>query len=163
MYSPWWLREAEQTRYATITLIAGGASRFSVTQGVLMLLGLDHIQLTIPAGGEEAARQFYGELLGLTEIPKPAPLAARGGCWFGGAGLQLHLGVEEPFAPARKAHPAFLVSHLAALRERLALAGVAIVPDESVPNVRRFYASDPFGNRLEFIQDGDGFSQALSL
>lgn len=128
-----------------------------------MLLGFDHIQLAIPAGGEDAARQFYGEVLGLAEIAKPAPLAARGGCWFGGAGLQLHLGVEEPFAPARKAHPAFLVSDLAAIRERLALAEVAIVPDESVPGVRRFYASDPFGNRLEFIQDGDGFSQVLPV
>lgn len=126
-----------------------------------MLQGLDHIQLAIPVGGEESARRFYGNVLGLVEIPKPAPLAARGGCWFNGPGLQLHLGVEEPFVPARKAHPAFLVRDLAGLRERLSLAGVALTLDESVPDVRRFYANDSFGNRLEFIQDGDGFSQAL--
>lgn len=126
-----------------------------------MLQGLDHIQLAIPVGGEESARRFYSDVLGLVEISKPAPLAARGGCWFNGPGLQLHLGVEEPFVPARKAHPAFLVRDLAALREQLSLAGVALALDESVPGVRRFYANDPFGNRLEFIQDGDGFSQAL--
>lgn len=126
-----------------------------------MIQGLDHIQLAIPVGGEESARRFYGDVLGLVEIPKPAPLAARGGCWFNGPGLQLHLGVEEPFVPARKAHPAFLVRDLAALREQLSLVGVALTLDESVPGVRRFYANDSFGNRLEFIQDGDGFSQVL--
>ena len=84
-----------------------------------MLTGLDHIQLALPAEGEAAARAFYGDLLGLTEVARPAPLAARGGCWFVGPGLQLHLGVETPFAPARKAHPAFLVTDLAALKARL--------------------------------------------
>lgn len=125
-----------------------------------MMVGLDHVQLAMPSGGEELARQFYSGLLGLAEVAKPAPLAARGGCWFSGPGFQLHLGVETPFAPARKAHPALLVSDLAALQTRLAAAGVAIIPDESVPGVRRCYAGDPFGNRLEFIQDGDGFAQA---
>lgn len=125
-----------------------------------MITGFDHIQLAMPPGGEAAARTFYSALLGLVEIPKPAPLAPRGGCWFAGPGLQLHLGVEEPFVPARKAHPAFLVRDLAALEARLAAAGVAITPDQSVPGVRRCYAGDPFGNRLEFIQDGAGFRQA---
>ena len=124
-----------------------------------MLIGLDHVQLAMPAGGEASARQFYSGLLGLHELEKPAPLAGRGGCWFAGPAIQLHLGVEAQFAPARKAHPAFLVRDLAALTELLAQAGVAVAPDETVPGVRRCYASDPFGNRLEFIQDGDGFSQ----
>jgi catechol 2,3-dioxygenase-like lactoylglutathione lyase family enzyme len=125
----------------------------------MQLTGLDHIQLAMPAGGEERARRFYADLLGLAELPKPAPLAARGGCWFNGAGIQLHLGVEEPFAPARKAHPAFLVADLQVLADGFAAAGVAVQPDTSVAGVRRFYAADPFGNRLEFLQDGDGFSQ----
>ena len=123
------------------------------------LVGLDHIQLAMPAGGEAEARRFYAGLLGLAEIAKPAPLAARGGCWFEGPGIQIHMGVEQPFAPARKAHPAFLVSDLDALRRRLDAAGVATTPDDTLPGVRRCYAADPFGNRIEFIQDGDGFSQ----
>jgi catechol 2,3-dioxygenase-like lactoylglutathione lyase family enzyme len=125
----------------------------------MRIVGLDHLQLAMPAGGEPEARAFYGQLLGLTEIAKPTPLAARGGCWFAGAGLQLHLGVELPFAPARKAHPAFLVADLEACRERLLAAGVPLTPDDTLPHVRRFYVADPFGNRIEFIQDGDGFSR----
>lgn len=125
----------------------------------MLLQGIDHIQLAIPEGGEDTARAFYGALLGLQEIAKPAELAKRGGCWFEGPGVQLHLGVEQTFAPARKAHPAFLVAELAALEQVLATAGITLTSDASVPGVRRFYAADPFGNRLEFIQDGDGFSQ----
>ena len=125
----------------------------------MFLVGLDHIQLAMPSGAEDAARHFYGQLLGLTEIAKPAPLADRGGCWFAGPAIQLHLGVERGFVPARKAHPAFLVADLAAFQQLLAAAGVATIPDTSLPGVRRFYANDPFGNRLEFLQDGDGFSQ----
>lgn len=119
--------------------------------------GLDHIQLAMPAGGEAAARAFYGELLGLPEQPKPAQLVARGGCWFQLPGIGLHLGVEEAFKPARKAHPALRVADLEAARQALAAAGVAITPDETVPHVRRFYAADPFGNRIEFMQAGDEF------
>src|SRR5262245_18889 len=118
----------------------------------MSLLRFDHIQLALPAGGEEVARGFYAGLRVLAEIPKPEPLAARGGCWFASGSLQLHLGVEAPFAPARKAHPAFLVSDLDALGRRLSAAGVEITPDTAVAGVRRFYAADPFGNRLEFIQ-----------
>lgn len=125
----------------------------------MQLLGFDHIQLAIPQGGEAAARRFYGELLGLREIAKPAQLAVRGGCWFSGPNINLHLGVEEAFAPAKKAHPAFLVVDLAEAASQFAAAGVTTTPDESVPDVRRFYVADPFGNRLEFLQDGDGFSQ----
>jgi catechol 2,3-dioxygenase-like lactoylglutathione lyase family enzyme len=122
-----------------------------------MLSGLDHMQMAIPAGGETLARQFYGELLGLIEIDKPAALAARGGCWFNGPGFQLHLGVEADFVPARKAHPAFLVADLAAWESRMHGAGQAVIPDAAVAGVRRFYTADPFGNRIEFIQQGEGF------
>jgi catechol 2,3-dioxygenase-like lactoylglutathione lyase family enzyme len=125
----------------------------------MQLVGLDHIQLAMPQGGEAQARRFYADLLGLTEIAKPAPLAVRGGCWFAGSGIQVHLGVEQPFTPARKAHPAFLVADLEECRRRLEAAGVATTPDDTLPGVRRCYAADPFGNRIEFIQDGDGFSQ----
>jgi catechol 2,3-dioxygenase-like lactoylglutathione lyase family enzyme len=126
---------------------------------MMQLVGLDHIQLAMPAGGEAEARRFYADLLGLTEIAKPAPLAARGGCWFVGPGIHIHLGVEQLFAPARKAHPAFLAADLEACRQRLEAAGVATTLDDTLPGVRRCYAADPFGNRIEFIQDGDGFSQ----
>jgi catechol 2,3-dioxygenase-like lactoylglutathione lyase family enzyme len=128
-------------------------------EGQMQIVGLDHIQLAMPAGAEADARRFYSELLGLAEIAKPAELAARGGCWFSGPGVQVHLGVEQQFAPARKAHPAFLVADLDAFQEQLARAGIATTPDTAVPGVRRFYAADPFGNRIEFIQDGDGFGQ----
>jgi catechol 2,3-dioxygenase-like lactoylglutathione lyase family enzyme len=120
-----------------------------------IIVGLDHVQLAMPPGGEEAARTFYGALLGLTEVLKPAPLAARGGCWFAGQGVHLHLGVENDFTPARKAHPAFLVTDLPGLQSRLMAAGVAVIPDDSLPGVQRFYAADPFGNRLELIEAGD--------
>ena len=123
------------------------------------IVGLDHIQLAMPAGGEAAAREFYGRLLGLAELAKPAALATRGGCWFAGPGVQLHLGVETPFSPARKAHPALLVADLAVCERTLMDAGVTTTPDTTVAGLRRFYAADPFGNRLEFIQAGEGFSQ----
>jgi catechol 2,3-dioxygenase-like lactoylglutathione lyase family enzyme len=125
----------------------------------MKLQGLDHVQLAMPEGAEEQAREFYGELLGLAEVAKPEPLVARGGCWFEGSGIYLHLGVQQEFVPARKAHPAFLVTDLKALRNRFEAAGVSVKQDSTLANVRRFYAVDPFGNRLEFIQDGDGFSQ----
>ena len=125
----------------------------------MQVVGLDHVQLAMPAGGEAAARAFYGDILGMREVQKPAQLSGRGGCWFEAPGAQLHLGVEAEFAPARKAHPALLVTDLEALRAALAAAHVPITPDDTLPDVRRFYAADPFGNRIEFIQDGDGFSQ----
>lgn len=125
----------------------------------MQIMGVDHIQLAMPPGGEQQARVFYGTLLGFPEIPKPDALARRGGCWFRGPGIDLHLGIESPFTPARKAHPAFLVADLAASRAHLAQANVPTVPDDAVPGVRRFYADDPFGNRIEFIQAEDGFSR----
>ncbi len=121
--------------------------------------GLDHVQLAMPPGGEEDARGFYAGLLGLSEVPKPEPLATRGGCWFEGSETILHLGVENDFRPARKAHPALLVTDLEACRATLAAAGAAITPDHSLPGVRRFYTADPFGNRIELIQAEDGFSR----
>lgn len=124
-----------------------------------MIRGLDHVQVAMPAGGEAEARAFYGGLLGMRELQKPGPLAARGGCWFEAPGAQLHLGVAEPFAPARKAHPALLVADLDALVGRLRAAGVALSDDDADLGRRRVYAADPFGNRLELIADGDGFSQ----
>ena len=116
------------------------------------ITGIDHVQLAMPAGGEEAARGFYAGLLGMSEVPKPPALASRGGCWFEAAGVKLHLGVEADFRPAKKAHPALLVSDLAALSARLVAAGVPIIPDAEIPGVERYHASDPFGNRIELIQ-----------
>lgn len=123
------------------------------------LTGIDHVQLAIPADGEDAARAFYCGLLGLTEVPKPDALAARGGCWFAAPGVDIHLGVEQPFAPARKAHVAMLVDDLAGLRATFEAAGVHIQDDPANIGVRRFHAFDPFGNRLELVDARDrGFT-----
>jgi catechol 2,3-dioxygenase-like lactoylglutathione lyase family enzyme len=116
-----------------------------------VLVAIDHVQLALPAGCEAQARAFYAGLLGLAEVAKPAALAARGGVWFEAPGLRLHLGVEEPFRPARKAHPAFRVAGLGTLRTRLEAAGIVIEDDNALPGELRFYAADPFGNRLEFM------------
>ena len=113
-----------------------------------MITGLDHVQVAAPPGCEAEARAFYGALLGLSEVAKPPALAARGGVWFG----VLHVGIAEDFAPARKAHPALRVTDLDALAARLLEAGVEIRWDAEIPGVARFYAPDPWGNRLEFIQ-----------
>jgi catechol 2,3-dioxygenase-like lactoylglutathione lyase family enzyme len=119
------------------------------------VMGLDHVQLAAPAGCEAAAREFYGTLLGLRELPKPAPLQGRGGVWFQVGAQALHIGVEQPFAPARKAHPALLVRNLDALAERLQAAGITVTWDTDLPGYRRFYASDPWGNRLELLWPED--------
>lgn len=113
--------------------------------------GLDHVQLAAPAGCESAARAFYGDLLGLAEIPKPPALAGRGGVWFQVGAQGMHIGVESSFTPARKAHPALLVRNLDALAKRLAAAGVEVTWDDDLPGYRRFYAYDPWGNRLELL------------
>lgn len=113
--------------------------------------GLDHVQLACPPGGEDEARRFYGGLLGLREIEKPEPLRSRGGVWFEcGTSQQLHLGVEEPFSPARKAHPGLRVADVATLEELAAKLG-GVTWDSDLPGYKRFYASDPFGNRLELL------------
>lgn len=95
------------------------------------------MQIAIPPDSEAQARDFYGSLLGLREVPKPEPLAQRGGCWFVGPGIHQHLGVADDFQPARKAHPAFRVRDLAALRDRLTSSGIAVEDDDSLPGVRR--------------------------
>jgi len=103
---------------------------------------IHHVQLACPPGGESALREFYGSVLGLDEIPKPPALAARGGCWFGGHGIELHLGVEEDFRPARKAHPGLLVTGLDAWARRLRDAGYPVQFDDGFPGMRRFYSQD---------------------
>ena len=118
------------------------------------LTALDHLLVAMPPGEEEAARRFYSNLLGLMEIPKPPNLAKRGGAWFQGPGIALHLGVEREFNPAKKAHPCFRVTDLDALQAELEKEGYPIMPDEELPGVRRFYTIDPFGNRIEFQEEG---------
>ena len=117
-----------------------------------MIVALDHVQVAAPPGSEVEARRFYGELLGLREIPKPDGLAATGGAWFECGAQELHIGIEDPFEPARKAHPGFAVrddAMLDAVAERLTAAGVSVKWDDRLEGVRRFYAEDPWGNRLE--------------
>ena len=112
---------------------------------------IDHVQLAMPAGGEEPARQFYSGVLGMAEIPKPPDLAKRGGCWFESGGVQVHLGVEAEFRPAKKAHPAFRCTDYGALVSRLREAGIEVADAEDIPAVRRCHVHDPFGNRIELI------------
>ena len=117
------------------------------------LTGIHHIQMAMPPDEEEAGRKFYGDLLGLPEVPKPSELAPRGGLWFRSGALEVHLGVErEDFTPARKAHPAFIVNGLEELRERLEAAGYRIDEDVQLEGFRRFHVRDPFGNRLELVE-----------
>jgi catechol 2,3-dioxygenase-like lactoylglutathione lyase family enzyme len=127
----------------------------ALPSGAVAVVGLDHVQVAAPAGCEPAARRFYGELLGLTELDKPPALRARGGAWFACGAQQLHIGVSAPFTPARKAHPALRVSAgaLDTLAERLQAAGHAISWDAAIPGARRFYTADPWGNRLELVAD----------
>lgn len=116
------------------------------------LLPIHHVQLAVPPGAEPQCRAFWGGVLGMAEVDKPAALRARGGCWFRGGGLEVHLGVEEPFAPARKAHPGLLVHGLQRLAEHLEASGHPVTWNGDFPGHDRFYAADPFGNRLEFLQ-----------
>jgi len=117
----------------------------------MALVGLDHVQLAIPKGGEDQMRDFFIGLLGMREVPRPPTLTIEG-CWFESEGVNLHIGVDPDFVPARKAHPAFLVTDAKALRQRLEDSGVATRDEAPVEGYERFFASDPFGNRLEFMQ-----------
>ncbi|WP_214415834.1 VOC family protein [Sphaerisporangium fuscum] len=117
-----------------------------------MIVGLHHVQLAAPAGSEPRLRAFYVGVLGLAEVPKPPDLARRGGVWFRGPGVELHLGVEEDFRPARKAHPGLLVADLPALVARLAEAGIEARPDALLPGFNRCYVDDPVGNRIELLE-----------
>jgi catechol 2,3-dioxygenase-like lactoylglutathione lyase family enzyme len=117
--------------------------------------GLHHVQLAMPSGEEAAARAFFVGVLGMSEIAKPPVLAARGGVWFREGGLEVHLGVEEEFRPAKKGHPGILVADLDEIVERLRAASQDVAWDDDFPGFRRVYAHDPFGNRLEFLQIAD--------
>lgn len=116
------------------------------------IVGIDHVQLAMPVGAEDTARAFFAGLLGLSEVPKPASMAARGGCWFEAAGVKLHLGAEADFRPARKAHPALLVDDLPALAARLEQAGYPPRWDDEIAGTLRCFIADCFGNRIELIQ-----------
>lgn len=113
---------------------------------------IHHVQLAMPAGREDEARAFFGDVLGMTEIAKPPVLAARGGAWFRAGGVEVHCGVEEGFVPAAKAHPGLLVTDLDALADSLRDAGQDVAWDGDFPGFRRVYAHDPFGNRLELLE-----------
>ena len=126
----------------------------------MTVMGIDHVQLAMPAGREAEARAFYARILGIPEVPKPPELAKRGGAWFENGAVKLHLGVEGDFRPARKAHPGLIVRDLRGLVQRLREAGVAIVDDEPLPGYDRVFTADPFGNRLELMEPLPPQSQA---
>lgn len=117
---------------------------------------IHHVQLGAPAGSEARAREFWVGLLGLEELAKPSALAARGGCWFRGFGIEIHVGIEADFRPATRAHPGLLVPELDSWAERLSEGGRPVIWDAHLPGMRRFYSADPFGNRLEFLQRAAG-------
>jgi catechol 2,3-dioxygenase-like lactoylglutathione lyase family enzyme len=116
------------------------------------LVGIHHVQLAMPDGEDAVAVQFYGDVLGMQRVPKPDALSPRGGVWFRSGALEVHLGVEEGFQPAVKAHPAFLVTGLGALRERVESSGYKVADTVPIPGFERIYVRDPFGNRLELIE-----------
>jgi catechol 2,3-dioxygenase-like lactoylglutathione lyase family enzyme len=117
-----------------------------------MITAVDHVQLSAPPGSEDRLRAYYADVLGMTEIPKPPVLAARGGCWFQVGAVQLHVGVEEDFRPAKKAHPGLRVADIGAYAARLEARGAQVTWDDALPGHRRFYSEDPVGNRLEFLE-----------
>ncbi|MEO8363240.1 MAG: VOC family protein [Ilumatobacteraceae bacterium] len=117
----------------------------------MRVIKIDHVQLAMPRGGEEKAREFYGGLLNIHEVPKPPELAARGGCWFEDGDLKVHLGAEENFRPAQKAHPALLVENLENLLTKLTADGVD-VETKDVEGQTHAYIHDPFGNRIELLE-----------
>ncbi|WP_328937855.1 glyoxalase [Streptomyces tauricus] len=121
-----------------------------------MLAAVDHVQLAAPPGAEEALRAYYAGVLGMTEIPKPPVLARRGGCWFSAGAVQLHLGIDPDFRPAKKAHPGLRVTDIEAYATRLAARGAPVTWDTELPGHRRFYSEDPVGNRLEFLEPAPG-------
>jgi catechol 2,3-dioxygenase-like lactoylglutathione lyase family enzyme len=118
----------------------------------MMIKRLDHVQLAMPSGGENHAREFYEGILGIPEVPKPIELAKRGGCWFEREALKVHLGVDPDFRPARKAHPAFIVADLRALADQLRAAAYALQEDALLDGYDRIYVDDPFGNRIELME-----------
>ncbi len=119
------------------------------------VVGIDHVQLAMPAGREADAVAFYEGLLGIPQVPKPPHLAVRGGCWFERGALRVHLGVDPEFRPATRAHPALRVTSVRALAAHLAAAGCRVVEDEPLDGYDRVYVDDPFGNRIELLQPLD--------
>ena|SRR5215831_14161665 len=119
---------------------------------MVKVIGIDHVQVAMPPGSEDRARSFYRDLLGMKEIPKPEALAGRGGCWFASGAAQVHIGVEEDFRPAKKAHPALVVEGLDEILGRCEEKGLASKPDAEIDGRRRVHVFDPFGNRLELIE-----------
>ena len=113
---------------------------------------IDHVQLAIPVGAEDRARAFYRDVLGLSEVPKPAELAGRGGCWFEQGDIHVHIGVDPDFHPARKAHVAFVVDDVRGLNRSARAAGYEVKDDDPLEGIERIFVFDPFGNRLEFHQ-----------
>lgn len=123
----------------------------------MKVVGIDHVQLAIPPEAESKARAFYGGLLELREISKPAQIASRGGVWFQCGSLQIHLGIERDFSPAKKAHPALAIEEYEELLKKLVGAGYEVQEDISIPEVTRCFTSDPFGNRIELISTDTSF------
>ncbi len=117
-----------------------------------MSITIHHVQIAIPEGCEDKAREFYSQILLLTEVPKPPTLASRGGAWFSTGNLELHLGIDPNFSPSTKAHVAFLVDDLDGIKHRLLQYGVRVIDDHLLPGFTRFYTEDPFGNRIEILQ-----------
>lgn len=118
----------------------------------MAIIGIDHVQLAIPHGGEAMARAFFVDALGMEEVPKPAHLAVSGGCWFAGGSAHIHCGVEREFTPAQRAHPALLVDDLVSLVRRLEQNGIPFAPGKPLDGYRRGDIMDPFGNRIELMQ-----------
>jgi catechol 2,3-dioxygenase-like lactoylglutathione lyase family enzyme len=117
-----------------------------------MFKAIDHVQLAAPKGSEDQAREFFGKVLGFQELAKPDSLKKRGGVWFSYGDVQIHIGIEEPFSPARKAHPAFEVENIKKLKERFVHFDIAYTVDDNLPGANRIYFNDPFGNRLEVLE-----------
>ncbi|SNT58243.1 Catechol 2,3-dioxygenase [Bacillus sp. OK838] len=113
---------------------------------------IDHIQLAAPKGSEDTARKFFKNILGFEEVEKPEELKKRGGVWFEFGNYQIHIGIEEPFYPAKKAHPAFEIENIEELRKHLITNGIDVMDDDKLPGAKRFYISDPFGNRMELLE-----------
>ncbi|WP_330502643.1 VOC family protein [Peribacillus frigoritolerans] len=113
---------------------------------------IDHIQLAAPKDSEDTARKFFKNILGFDEVEKPEELKKRGGVWFEFGNYQIHIGIEEPFYPAKKAHPAFEIENIEELKKHLVTNGIDVIEDDKLPGAKRFYISDPFGNRMELLE-----------
>lgn len=116
------------------------------------ILQIDHVQLAAPKDSEDRARHFFGDILGLKEIEKPKILKKRGGVWFSIGNQQIHIGIEEPFTPAKKAHPAFEIEQIEALKRHLTDNKIDYQVDHLLPGANRIFLHDPFGNRIELLE-----------